>query len=200
MQRGTKLLLGAIATAAAAWCGAASAEPLTMRTGGRTTQPIGHYEFCQQYPAECRQRGAKPAPQTATGKFWGLVGRINTSVNAQIRPRTDMEMWGKEEIWSFPTEFGDCEDYVIEKRRRLMAMGIPAGNLLITVLRQANGDGHAVLTVRTTAGDYVLDNLDGRVRLWSSTEYTYLKRQSERDPGAWLSINDGRADAVASVR
>jgi len=201
MQRGTRLLLGAIATAAAAaWCSAVSAAELTMVTGGRTTQPIGHYEFCQQNPAECRQRGAKPAPQVATGKFWALVGKINSSVNAQIRPRTDMEMWGKEEIWSFPTEFGDCEDYVIEKRRRLMAMGIPAGNLLITVLRQQNGDGHAVLTLRTTAGDYVLDNLDSRVRLWSSTEYTYLKRQSERDSGVWLAISDGRADAVASVR
>jgi predicted transglutaminase-like cysteine proteinase len=194
------LLLGAIATVATAWCGAASAETLTMDTGGRTTQPIGHYEFCQQNPVECRQRSARPAPQPATGKFWALLGKVNSSVNAQVRPRTDMEMWGKEEIWSFPAGFGDCEDYVIEKRRRLMATGIPAGNLLITVLRQQNGDGHAVLTVRTTAGDYVLDNLDSRIRLWSSTEYTYLKRQSERDSGVWLSISDGRADAVASVR
>jgi predicted transglutaminase-like cysteine proteinase len=132
--------------------------------------------------------------------LWDLVTAVNSSVNAQIRPRTDMEMWGQEEVWSFPTEFGDCEDYVIEKRRRLMGAGIPAGDVLITVLRQPNGDGHAVLTVRTTAGDYVLDNLDSRVRLWSSTEYTFLKRQSERDSGVWLSISDGRADAVASVR
>jgi predicted transglutaminase-like cysteine proteinase len=199
MRRGTRLLLGAFATAAA-WCGAANAETLAMETGGRTTQPIGHYEFCRQYPTECRQRGATPAPQSATGRFWALLTRVNSSVNAQVRPRTDMEMWGKEEIWSFPTEFGDCEDYVIEKRRRLMGMGIPGGNLLITVLRQQNGEGHAVLTVRTMVGDYVLDNLDSRIRLWSSTEYTYLKRQSERDSGVWLSISDGRADAVASVR
>lgn len=200
MQRGTTLLLGALATAMAAWCGTANAETLRMQTGGRTTQPIGHYEFCRQYPAECRQRGVRPAPLPATGKLWDLVTAVNSSVNAQIRPRTDMEMWGQEEVWSFPTEFGDCEDYVIEKRRRLMGAGIPAGDVLITVLRQPNGDGHAVLTVRTTAGDYVLDNLDSRVRLWSSTEYTFLKRQSERDSGVWLSISDGRADAVASVR
>jgi predicted transglutaminase-like cysteine proteinase len=193
-----KLLLGMIAPAA--WCSMATAEPLAMQTGARATQPIGHYEFCRQLPAECRVRGAKPAPQAATGKFWSLLSSVNGAVNAQVRPRTDMEMWGKEEVWSLPGEFGDCEDYVIEKRRRLMSMGIPAGNLLITVLRQENGDGHAVLTVRTSAGDYVLDNLDSRIRLWSSTEYTYLKRQSERDSGAWLSISDGRADAVASVR
>lgn len=147
-------------------------------------------------PGTRRQAGAS----SSDWQFWSLLSSVNGAVNAQVRPRTDMEMWGKEEVWSLPGEFGDCEDYVIEKRRRLMSMGIPAGNLLITVLRQENGDGHAVLTVRTSAGDYVLDNLDSRIRLWSSTEYTYLKRQSERDSGAWLSISDGRADAVASVR
>jgi predicted transglutaminase-like cysteine proteinase len=109
-------------------------------------------------------------------------------------------MWGKEEVWSYPTRAADCEDFVLEKRRRLMAMGIAAGNLLITVLRQPNGDGHAVLTVRTTRGDYLLDNLDGQIRLWSNTNYIFLKRQSEANAGVWLSINDGRDPTVASVR
>jgi predicted transglutaminase-like cysteine proteinase len=107
---------------------------------------------------------------------------------------------GQEEVWSYPTRAADCEDFVLEKRRRLMAMGIAAGNLLITVLRQPNGDGHAVLTVRTTRGDYLLDNLDGQIRLWSNTNYIFLKRQSEANAGVWLSINDGRDPTVASVR
>lgn len=202
MARGTRgLLLAAIAAVSAVmWWGAANAAALNMQTGGRTTQPIGHYQFCKQYPGECQQRGARPAPEAATEAFWKVVSRVNRGVNSQIRPRTDMEMWGREEIWSFPVKFGDCEDYVIEKRRRLIAMGIPSGNLLITVLRQPNGEGHAVLTVRTSAGDFVLDNLDSRIRLWTETEYTFLKRQSERDSSVWLSISDGRADAVASVR
>ncbi|MGO4836536.1 transglutaminase-like cysteine peptidase, partial [Rhizobiaceae sp. 2RAB30] len=114
-------------------------------------------------------------------------------------PRTDMEMWGREEFWSYPDGVGDCEDYVLEKRRELMKLGIPAGDLLITVVRQPNGDGHAVLTVRTGQGDYVLDNLESRVLAWSDTEYTYLKRQSERNSGTWITINDGRAIAVGSV-
>ena len=151
MARGMRgLLLAAIAAAGAMiWAGIANAAELNMETGSRTTQPIGHYQFCRQYPDECRQRNAKPAPEPATEAFWKVVSRVNRGVNSQIRPRTDMEMWGHEEIWSFPVEFGDCEDYVIEKRRRLIAMGVPSGNLLITVLRQPNGDGHAVLTVRT---------------------------------------------------
>ncbi len=33
----------------------------------------------------------------------------------------------------------------------------------MTVVRQAKGEGHAVLMVRTDRGDLVLDNQDGRI-------------------------------------
>ena len=135
-----------------------------------------------------------------TRALWAEMVDINNAVNTAVTPRTDMEMWGQEEVWSYPDGLGDCEDYVLEKRRELMAAGVPAGSLLITVVRQPNGDGHAVLTVRTTEGDYILDNLEPRVLAWQETEYTYLKRQSEKNSGAWVSITDGRTSAVGSVR
>ena len=96
--------------------------------------------------------------------------------------------------------FGDCEDYALEKRRELMNIGVPAGDLLMTVARQPNGDGHAVLTVRTSLGEFILDNLQPKVLSWNDTDYTYLKRQSTENSGVWVTINDGREDAVASVR
>ena len=171
-----------------------------MMTGARTSQPIGHYEFCQTAPDECRATGARPAPLVLTSISWGALNRVNAQVNRTYRAMTDMDMWGKEEVWSYPVSSADCEDYVLEKRRRLIAAGIAAGNLLITVLRQQSGDGHAVLTVRTSRGDLILDNLDGKIRLWSDTNYIFLKRQSETNAGVWLSINSGRDPAVASVR
>jgi predicted transglutaminase-like cysteine proteinase len=172
-----------------------------MHTGGRTTQPVGHYEFCQSQPQECRQTTPKQAPVELTRKLWAKIVAVNDAVNTSVIPRTDMEIWGREEVWSFPTGGeGDCEDYVLEKRRLLMQAGVPAGNLLITVVRQPSGDGHAVLTVHTGMGDYILDNLEPRVMAWDDTGYTYLKRQSEQNSGVWVTINDGRADAVASVR
>ena len=67
------------------------------------------------------------------------------------------------------------------------------------MVRQPNGDGHAVLTVRTSHGDFILDNLEPRVLAWTDTEYTYLKRQSERNSGAWVAIDDDRNVAVGSV-
>lgn len=187
--------IAASGSVASAWAG----EP-TMRTGARTSQPIGHYEFCQSNPRECVSTGAKPAALKLTAAAWGAMTRVNAQVNRTYKPMTDFEMWGQEEVWSYPTTAADCEDYVLEKRRRLIALGFAPGNLLITVLRQVNGDGHAVLAVRTTRGDYVLDNLESEVRLWSNTNYTYLKRQSETNAGVWLSITDGNDPAVSSVR
>jgi len=195
-----KLLLMAMAMQLSAWA-TAYAGPAFMHTGGRTTQPVGHYEFCQKLPQECNERTPKQAPIELTRKLWATIVSVNNSVNTRITPRTDMEMWGKEEVWSYPDNgFGDCEDYALEKRRELMNIGVPAGDLLMTVARQPNGDGHAVLTVRTSLGEFILDNLQPRVQAWTDTDYTYLKRQSTENSGVWVTINDGREDAVASVR
>ncbi|AZO46865.1 MAG: transglutaminase [Mesorhizobium sp.] len=195
-----KLLLMAMAMQLSAWA-TAYAGPAFMHTGGRTTQPVGHYEFCQKLPQECKERTPKQAPIELTRKLWAAIVNINNSVNTRITPRTDMEMWGKEEVWSYPDNgFGDCEDYALEKRRALMNIGVPAGDLLMTVARQPNGDGHAVLTVRTSLGEFILDNLQPKVLAWTDTDYTYLKRQSTENSGVWVTINDGREDAVASVR
>lgn len=181
------------------WTGMAQAGASYMPTGGRATQPVGHYEFCQRLPEECRQLTSKPRPLELTRSVWAAMVDVNNAVNTTVTPRTDLESWGREEYWSYPDGTGDCEDYVLEKRRELMRLGIPAGNLLITVVRQPNGEGHAVLTVRTSRGDFILDNLEPRILAWHETEYTFLKRQSERNSGAWVSINDGRAVAVGSV-
>jgi predicted transglutaminase-like cysteine proteinase len=195
-----KLLLMAMAMQLSAWA-TAYAGPAFMHTGGRTTQPVGHYEFCQKLPQECNERTPKQAPIELTRKLWATIVSVNNSVNTRITPRTDMEMWGKEEVWSYPDNgFGDCEDYALEKRRELMNIGVPAGDLLMTVARQPNGDGHAVLTVRTSLGEFILDNLQPKVLAWTDTDYTYLKRQSTENSGVWVTINDGREDAVASVR
>ncbi|MDX8529951.1 transglutaminase-like cysteine peptidase [Mesorhizobium sp. VK25A] len=199
MTRG-KLLLLAMAMQLSAW-GTASAGPAFMHTGGRTTQPVGHYDLCQRIPAECNERTPKGPPVELTRKLWATIINVNNSVNTRIKPRTDMENYGDEEYWAYPDNgYGDCEDYGLEKRRELMAAGVPAGDLLMTVVRQPNGDGHAVLTVRTSLGEFILDNLEPKVLAWNDTAYTYLKRQSTENSGVWVTINDGREDAVASVR
>ena len=93
-----------------------------------------------------------------------------------------------------------AEAYPSARRMALVcATVLLVGALLITVVRQKNGDGHAVLTVTTSRGDLVLDNLDPHISLWSGTGYRYLKRQSEYDSGEWVEIEDGRANEVGSL-
>ena len=161
-----------------------------MQTGGRTTQPVGHYDFCKQYKNECNQTSRNEAPLKLTQGLWNKIIQVNAQVNTAIQPRTDMEMWGKEEVWSYPTQYGDCEDYALLKRRMLINAGFPVNTLLITVVRQSNGEGHAVLTVRTDRGDFILDNLEDSVKNWNQTDYTYLKRQSARHTGQWVDIRN----------
>ncbi|WP_370647963.1 transglutaminase-like cysteine peptidase [Phyllobacterium meliloti] len=179
--------------------GPARSSATVMQTGGRTSQPIGHYDFCQIYQDECRIKSISDTPVTLTPKVWAQLVQINTTVNTQIKPETDMEIWGKAEVWSYPTTVGDCEDYVLLKRKMLIERGLPVNSLLITVVRQMNGEGHAVLTVRTDRGDYVLDNLEAQIKPWNETTYDYLKRQSIYNTGAWVSISDDRQVLVGSI-
>jgi predicted transglutaminase-like cysteine proteinase len=171
-----------------------------MSTGERTSQPIGHYEFCERYPAECKIVSRNTNVLKLTPKLWQQIIAVNDSVNTRIKPATDMEVWGREEYWEYPVTAGDCDDYMLEKQRELMALGIPANTLLFTVVRQPNGDGHAVLTVRTDRGDFFLDYLDERVLAWNKTDYTYLKRQSTANSGSWVSIKDDRDILVGSIK
>lgn len=178
--------------------GAAHALPGTMLTTGRTNPPIGHYEYCKSNPTEC-------GPSKDTGLLelteakWKTILKVNHTANTTIEPLTDKEIYGVEERWAIPTTVGDCEDYVLIKQKMLVERGFSPSNLLITVVLQPNGDGHAVLTVQTDRGEFVLDNMRNKVLLWSDTEYTYLKRQSPRHAGQWEKIDDNRSPAVGSI-
>ncbi len=171
-----------------------------MAVKGPAAQPIGHYEFCVSNRAECIVRSTAAARVHLTADRWNTLVAVNNAVNTEIIPVTDQEMFGRPEVWSYPTAKGDCEDLVLLKRRMLVEKGWPVGALLITVVRQTNGDGHAVLTVLTDRGDLVLDNLDAHISLWNATPYRYVKRQSEVDTGKWVSVEDGRAILVGSLK
>ncbi|AID33500.2 transglutaminase [Mesorhizobium sp. SEMIA 3007] len=171
-----------------------------MATGGITSQPIGHYDFCKQHPGECSIRPSNLAPARMTNGLMSKLASVTARVNAAVKPMSDMDIYGKDEVWAYPDKgVGDCEDYVLEKRRRLSHMGISLADLLITVVRKPDGEGHSVLTVRTDKGDYVLDNLTDKVKAWDQTGYRFLKRQAIDNTGRWVSIRGGQQVLVGSV-
>jgi len=161
-----------------------------METFGRTTIPIGYFEYCQRYANRCARPADGPSVRL-TEQRWTEIVQVNSDVNQAVQPLTDNEIFGVEERWEYPSLVGDCEDYALQKRKVLNEMGYPLGALLMTVGRDADGGGHAVLTVVTDRGDFVLDNVEQRVLLWKDAELYYLKRQSQDDPNDWVSLVAG---------
>jgi len=180
--------------------GAGQAAYQSMTILGNTSPPIGAYQFCKEIPADCTNPAGDQGAMTLTQDSWKTILKINYQVNSSITPMTDMEIYGVEERWAYPKTAGDCEDYALLKRKMLIEAGFSPSDLLMTVVLQPNGDGHAVLTVRTDRGDFILDNMRNKVMLWADTEYTYLKRQSADNPARWVKLQDGRAVAVGSVK
>ena len=182
---------------------ASVSERLTsIQMSGVSRAPIGWVEFCADNPEECEGQVRAPRDIALTARSWRELTRINSQVNASVKPLTDAEHFGVLERWSYPDDgYGDCEDYVLLKKRLLVEAGFPREALLITVVRDEKGDGHAVLTAKTDKGEFILDNQNPAVLVWSETKYRFVKRQSQSDPNVWMALGDPRpAIATASSR
>jgi predicted transglutaminase-like cysteine proteinase len=179
-------------------------RPIYVSVGDTSRPPIGWIEFCNEYPKECATKPSAPRDVVLSPRAWKDLVRVNKWVNDTIKPVTDLEHWGVVEKWSYPDDGrGDCEDYVLLKRRMLTQAGWPREALLITVVRDKKGEGHAVLTVKTDKGDFILDNQEESILLWSDTGYRFVKRQSQADPNVWVALGDPRpatATAAAGTR
>ena len=156
---------------------------------GDTLPPLGYVTFCQLHKLDCRPKGPFADRIQLTPAKLSELKQVNDQVNTTVAPMTDLEHYGKVDWWTYPVDGkGDCEDYVLEKRRQLIARGWPESTLLITVVRDENNEGHAILTVRTDEGDFVLDNKRRDVVRWADTPYVFVKEQSQRNPLHWLSL------------
>jgi predicted transglutaminase-like cysteine proteinase len=152
-----------------------------------TRPPAGWVEFCAANPGECAAIPSTPRDIMLTATAFGDLVSVNRYVNDTIKPMTDLEHWGTVEKWSYPDDgYGDCEDYALLKRRLLIRAGWPREALLLTVVRDRRDEGHAVLTVKTDRGEFILDNQVGEVLPWFETGYRFIKRQSQRDPNVWV--------------
>jgi predicted transglutaminase-like cysteine proteinase len=181
---------------------AASERPVFISIGGEAKAPIGWLQFCSDNLGECAAQSGGARDVVLNAKAWSDLVRINRWANNHVKPITDLEHWGVVERWDYPTDgYGDCEDYVLLKQQMLVKAGWPRSALLVTVVRDRKGDGHAVLTVKTDKGEFILDNQNESIVLWSGTGYRFVKRQSQFNPNAWVSLGDPPpATTTASAR
>lgn len=156
--------------------------------------PIGYTEMCAREPAECRD-DIKDYPQAQplklTPKLWRLLQETNTNINAAMAPMNDIDRYQRDEYWTrrINTDVGDCEDLALEKRFRLSLEKLPIENLLLTVVKNAKGEGHVVLSVRTDRGMLALDIENNDIKRLDQTGYTLLGIQHPNSPNLWADLS-----------
>jgi predicted transglutaminase-like cysteine proteinase len=165
-----------------------------LRVFGVTQPPYGFVEFCNREAGECREGKLEEQRRAGSQADLAELDRINREVNREIEPISDHDLYGVTEHWTLPRRGkGDCEDYALLKRKRLLAAGWPASALLMTVVLDEKGEGHAILTARTASGDYVLDNKVDDLKLWHRTPYRFIMRQSYLNTRVWMSLDTKEA-------
>lgn len=168
------------------------------QTGAIAKPPIGWAQLCSTHPEDCESpaeimaiaQGQQVIPLTAEN--WATLNRINALINDTIEQVSDLDHYGVLEWWAYPDDGkGDCEDLQLLKRKLLAEAGLPRQTLLMTVVRDTHGEGHAVLMVRTDRGDLVLDSRNSTIKPWQKTGYKFIKRQSQDDQNIWVYFGDG---------
>jgi len=143
--------------------------------------PLGYQLMCLKNPnaSECKGGGASKVK--VTGDVMATLKRVNAHVNRTIKPKYDA---GGADVWNASATSGDCEDYVLAKRRALIKAGIPAGSLRIAYVKTRSGEGHAILVIKTGGKDLVLDNLTAAIKPLSQTGYRIIS-MSGANPRKW---------------
>lgn len=181
----------------------ASARPLAARPVPSThlefARPTAAWSrFCAQRPADCAVNRAEPAVIPLTPQVLAALTSVNQQVNRAIEPVTDLEHWGVVDRWDYPDDGkGDCEDIQLLKRRLLVEQGLPRRAMRMTVVIDRKGEGHAVLMVRTTKGDLILDNARDEILPAQRTGYAFVKREGS-DGRAWVWL-DGKSGPLATA-
>ncbi|HEX2552247.1 MAG TPA: transglutaminase-like cysteine peptidase [Microvirga sp.] len=204
---GRLITLAALAAAAIVGFGipAASTRPLPAKPvppgPSGTARPTAAWSaFCLQHPGECAVDRAEPEIVPFTPQVLAALTAVNRSVNRAIVPVPDLEHWGVTDRWDFPDDGrGDCEDIQLLKRRLLAERGLPRRAMRMTVVINGKGEGHAVLTVRTSRGDLILDNARDDVLPPRRTGYAFVKREGS-DGRAWVWLDGTSAPVVTTAR
>jgi predicted transglutaminase-like cysteine proteinase len=171
-----------------------------IAASGEARAPYAWSDLCKRSPMECAVNPQEAESVELTPKLWKTIVATNLKINREIEAITDQDHWGVVDRWDLPEDGkGDCEDYVLLKRKRLAEAGIPRRALRVTVVIDEENAGHAVLMIRTDRGDFILDNKRNAILPWGQTGYTYVKRESQARTG-WTSLGGLSSPTVASLR
>lgn len=109
---------------------------------------------------------------------------VNHDVDHEITYATNPNATAAPAPWMLPTNGrGNCVSIALEKMKRLLALGWPRNALRIGVVwPPGSKEMHAVLTIETTAGTFVLDRLKAADPIaWSAGHYFWIAREYPAD-------------------
>jgi len=160
-------------------------------------EPPAASPFADQPPRNIYEpltRDASGARLRLSADLQSEIAHVDLAINRAITPRTDMEAFGVDNYWTLPLTDGpraegNCKHYALEKRRRLVADGVPADALSLAIVTTPANEVHAVLVISTDQGDLVLDNLTDAIRPWRQTSYHWLVRQTPAAPLRWVEAD-----------
>jgi predicted transglutaminase-like cysteine proteinase len=163
--------------------------------------PMSHTFFCLKYRDDCKvdKTVAADSIVTLTSGRRAELERVNAAVNRAIIPQPNTKGLAGE-VWLISPRAGECHDYAVTKRHELIALGWPEQDLLLSEVVTSWGEHHLVLVVRTSDGDFVADNLDPNIRIWSQTPYQWVRIQSPGNPMIWSTLANTRAKARTARR
>jgi predicted transglutaminase-like cysteine proteinase len=164
-----------------------------------------NFKRCET-PGECETRAIlrKAIDNAADAGFHQKLSDINRTVNWLVRYEPDAQNYGSKDHWAAPNEIlarskGDCEDYAILKMAALKELGLPPQSMSIVVLRDTRRNlYHAVLSVMTSQGYFILDNLSDEVKRDSALP-NYQALFSVSADRAWIHGIKTGSDKVASA-
>lgn len=157
--------------------------------GAETSPPLGFIFYCARDRSVCAPRKGRSIAVGKDGRVEmgpavaEAILTVNRAVNREIRPVA--EAANSPDNWQANVSAGDCEDYALTKQQRLLRAGWPSSAVLIAKVRMRDGLYHAILIARTSAGDYVLDNMTDEIRAWNGVPYRYIGVQSPANPNVW---------------
>jgi predicted transglutaminase-like cysteine proteinase len=160
-----------------------------VQAGRDARPPSGYVAFCQREPDACVAHPGQDDKIKLTDEIWARLEKVNHLVNAAIRPEEDLDHYGVADYWTVPVDgAGDCEDYVLAKRKMLVLLGLPEPALRITVVLDHGTIRHAVLTVATDRGDFVLDSLKDEILATGQADYVWVERQDRASRTGWIAL------------
>ncbi len=71
--------------------------------------------YCDRYPGHCNLSGSHIVELNSDTSR--LLRKENANANSAVSDASDIELYGREEYWAFPSQgAGDCEDIALFKR------------------------------------------------------------------------------------